>query len=129
METDITLLVSYVVSNASWSSAYDVRALPVTKEMKVGPNSIMNVLGSVVCYTIGKVSCTHIMFVVYYDLHVIWLKFCLHNWCRQYKVKCCLIRNLLSQIVLSIHHPVIQMYLNCTTIAKYLVMFRHLSLF
>ena len=75
METDITLLVSYVVSNASWSSAYDVRVLPVNKEMKVGPNSIMNVLGSVVCHTIGKVSCTHIMFVVYYDLHVIWLKF------------------------------------------------------
>ena len=56
METDITLLVSYVVSNASWSSAYDVRVLPVTKEMKVGPNSIMNVLGSVVCRTVGKVS-------------------------------------------------------------------------
>ena len=35
-ETDVTLLVSYVVSNASWSPAYDVRVLPVTKEMKVG---------------------------------------------------------------------------------------------
>ncbi|KAL5491215.1 hypothetical protein EMCRGX_G016461, partial [Ephydatia muelleri] len=34
-ETDVTLLVSYVVSNASWSPAYDVRVLPVTKEMKV----------------------------------------------------------------------------------------------
>ena len=36
METDVTLLVSYVVANASWSPAYDVRVFPVTKEMKVG---------------------------------------------------------------------------------------------
>ena len=39
METDVTLLVSYVVSNASWSPAYDVRVFPITKEMKVGLNS------------------------------------------------------------------------------------------
>ena len=36
METDVTLLVSYVVCNASWSPAYDVRVFPITKEMKVG---------------------------------------------------------------------------------------------
>ena len=35
METDVTLLVSYVVTNASWSPAYDVRVFPITKEMKV----------------------------------------------------------------------------------------------
>ena len=39
-ETDVTLLVSYVVSNASWSPAYDVRVLPVTKEMKVGIDTL-----------------------------------------------------------------------------------------
>ena len=35
MESDVTLLVSYVVTNASWSPAYDVRVFPITKEMKV----------------------------------------------------------------------------------------------
>ena len=33
--TDVTLLVSYVVSNASWTSAYDVRVFTKNKTMKV----------------------------------------------------------------------------------------------
>ena len=32
---DVTLVVSYVVSNASWSSAYDVRVFTKDKAMKV----------------------------------------------------------------------------------------------
>ena len=34
-ETDVSLVVSYVVSNASWSSAYDVRVFTKDKTMKV----------------------------------------------------------------------------------------------
>ena len=36
-ETDASLLVSYVVANASWSSSYDVRAFTKDKAMKVPP--------------------------------------------------------------------------------------------
>ena len=32
---DVTLVVSYVVSNASWSSAYDVRVFTKDRAMKV----------------------------------------------------------------------------------------------
>ena len=32
---DVVLLVSYVVSNASWSSSYDVRVFTKDKTMKV----------------------------------------------------------------------------------------------
>ena len=55
-ETDVTLLVSYVVSNASWSSAYDVRVLPVAKEMKVGTTTTSVFEGKVV-HNIGSSSC------------------------------------------------------------------------
>ena len=34
-ETDVSLVVSYVVSNASWSSAYDVRVFTKDRTMKV----------------------------------------------------------------------------------------------
>eukprot|EP00731_Ephydatia_muelleri_P007220 Em0003g1468a len=35
METDVTIFVSYVVSNASWSPSYDVRVLPAEDLMRV----------------------------------------------------------------------------------------------
>ena len=34
-EVDVRLVLSYVVSNASWSSAYDVRVFAKNKAMKV----------------------------------------------------------------------------------------------
>ena len=36
-ETDAVIFVSYVVTNASWSSAYDVRVFTKDKSMKVCP--------------------------------------------------------------------------------------------
>jgi len=37
---DVTLVVSYVVSNASWSSAYDVRVFTKDKAMKVSQPTV-----------------------------------------------------------------------------------------
>ena len=34
-ETDVRLIISYIVTNASWSPAYDVRVFTKDKTMKV----------------------------------------------------------------------------------------------
>jgi len=43
---DVTLVVSYVVSNASWSSAYDVRVFTKDKAMKVWLSEWTRLLGN-----------------------------------------------------------------------------------